>query len=92
MTRVLVTRGLKKTTRLGGVRPAKLLDGTFAYFNDDNTAGIADCVRFCLVVVVREILTLGEGFNTQVVTRWSFNLVVREILTLGERGGFQHSH
>jgi hypothetical protein len=44
MSRVLVTRGLKRTTRLGGVRPARLLDGTFAYFNDDNTAGIADCV------------------------------------------------
>ena len=46
MTRVLVTRGLKKTTRLGGVRPARVLDKWFAYFNDDNAAGIADCVRF----------------------------------------------
>ena len=32
----------------------------------------------------REILTLGEGFNTQVITLWCFNIVGREILTLGE--------
>ena len=32
----------------------------------------------------REILTLGEGFTTQVVTLWCFNTVGREILTLGE--------
>jgi hypothetical protein len=32
----------------------------------------------------REILTLGEGFNTQVITLWCFYIVGREILTLGE--------
>jgi hypothetical protein len=34
-------------------------------------------------LVDREILTMGEGFNTQVFTQ-SFNTMVREILTLGE--------
>jgi hypothetical protein len=29
-------------------------------------------------------LTLGEGFNTQVITLWCFYIVGREILTLGE--------
>jgi hypothetical protein len=34
----------------------------------------------------REILTLGEGFNTEVIifTPWCFYIVGREILTLGE--------
>ena len=32
----------------------------------------------------RKILTLGEGFTTQVVTLWCFNTVGRKILTLGE--------
>jgi hypothetical protein len=32
----------------------------------------------------REILTLGEGFNTQVITLWCFYIVGRGILTLGE--------
>ena len=32
----------------------------------------------------REILTLGEGFNTQVITLWCYYIVGREILTLGE--------
>ena len=45
-SRVLVTRGLKKGTRLVGVRPARLRDGMLSYFNDDNRAGIEDCVRF----------------------------------------------
>ena len=31
-----------------------------------------------------EILTLGEGFNTQVITLWCFNRVGRKILTLRE--------
>ncbi len=31
-----------------------------------------------------QILTLGEGFNTQVITLWCFYIVGREILTLGE--------
>jgi hypothetical protein len=44
--------------------------------------------RISFNIVVREILTLGEGFNTQDVTQ-SFNMVVREILTLGE--GFKVS-
>ena len=35
------------------------------------------------VANLREILSLGEGFNTQVVTLWCFNIVVREILTWG---------
>ena len=35
------------------------------------------------VANLREILTLGEGFNTQVVTLWCFNIVVRETLTWG---------
>jgi hypothetical protein len=26
---------------------------------------------------------MGEGFNTQVITLWCFNIVGREILTLG---------
>jgi len=64
MSRVLVTRGLKKTTRLGGVRPARLLDGTFAYFNDDNTAGIADCVRFA-----DGAYTLFDGTRHEIVFR-----------------------
>ena len=64
MTRVLVTRGLKKTTRLGGVRPAKLLDGTFAYFNDDNAANIADCVRFA-----DGAYTLFDGTRHEIVFR-----------------------
>jgi hypothetical protein len=34
--------------------------------------------------VGREVLTLGEGFNTQVITLWCFYIVGREILTLGE--------
>jgi hypothetical protein len=34
-------------------------------------------------IVGREILTLGEGFNTQVITLWCFNIVGREILTVG---------
>ena len=46
MTRVLATRGLKETTRLAGVKPARELDGTYSYFNDDNSAGLADCLRF----------------------------------------------
>ncbi len=29
-------------------------------------------------------MTLGEGFNTQVITLWCFYIVGREILTLGE--------
>ena len=33
---------------------------------------------------LREFLTLGEGFNTQVITLWCFYIVGREILTLGE--------
>jgi hypothetical protein len=32
----------------------------------------------------RKILTLEEGFTTQVVTLWCFNTVGRKILTLGE--------
>jgi hypothetical protein len=32
---------------------------------------------FNLEPVVREILTLGEGFTTQVVTLWCFNTVLR---------------
>jgi hypothetical protein len=64
MSRVLVTRGLKRTTRLGGVRPARLLDGTFAYFNDDNTAGIADCVRFA-----DGAYTLFDGTRHEIVFR-----------------------
>ena len=46
MSRVLVTRGLKKGIRLAGVGPLKKMDGIFTYFNDDNSAGIDDCVRF----------------------------------------------
>ena len=46
MTRVLATKGLKETTRLAGVKPARVLDGTYSYFNDDNSAGLADCLRF----------------------------------------------
>ena len=37
------------------------------------------------------MVTLGEGFNTQVVTLWCFNIVVREILTLGDGGGLLSS-
>ena len=40
-------------------------------------------MHFNILVVGREILTLGEGFNTQVITLWCFNIVGREILTLG---------
>jgi hypothetical protein len=36
------------------------------------------------ILLRREILTLGEGFNTQVITLWCFYIVGREILTLGE--------
>ncbi len=35
-------------------------------------------------LVGRENLTLGEGFNTQVITLWCFYIVGRENLTLGE--------
>ena len=35
----------------------------------------------------REILTLGEGFNTQEITLWCFYIVGREILTLGFNTG-----
>ena len=35
-------------------------------------------------IVGRNILTLGEGFNTQVLTIWCCYVVGREILTLGE--------
>ena len=45
MSRVLVTRGLKKGTRLVGVRPVRLRDKINSYFNEDNSAGIGDCVR-----------------------------------------------
>jgi len=37
-----------------------------------------------LYIARREILTLGEGFNTQVITLWCFYIVGREISTLGE--------
>ena len=33
---------------------------------------------WCFNIVGREILTLGEGFNTQVITLWCFNIVGRE--------------
>ena len=39
-------------------------------------------VRACFYAVVgREILTLGEGFNTQVITLWCFYIVPPERLT-----------
>ena len=44
MTRVLVVRGIKRGTRLAGVRPL-MRDGIHAYFNDDNEAKIANCLR-----------------------------------------------
>jgi hypothetical protein len=46
MSRVLITKGLKRTTRLVGVGTAKRLDRTFTYFNPDNAAGLDECVRF----------------------------------------------
>lgn len=46
MTRVLITPGIKPGTRLIGVRSAKVYDATFSYFNDDNSAGMDDCVRW----------------------------------------------
>ena len=45
MTRVLGVEGLRKGTRLAGVQPLKK-DGILSYFNDDNWAGLEDCVRF----------------------------------------------
>ena len=44
MSRVLVTEGLKRGTRLAGVAPLKR-DGHFAYFNKDNAAALEDCLR-----------------------------------------------
>ena len=46
MTRWVFTHGLKSSTRLIGVTPARDRDGILAYFNEDNSAGISDCVRF----------------------------------------------
>jgi hypothetical protein len=42
--------------------------------------------------VVREISTLGEGFNTQVVTLWCFNIehIGARGFDLHLGGGFQH--
>jgi hypothetical protein len=37
----------------------------------------AEVRYFNLEPVVREILTLGEGFTIQVVTLWCFNTVLR---------------
>ena len=46
MTRWVFTEGLKSTTRLAGVTAARDNDGVLSYFNEDNSAGIGDCVRF----------------------------------------------
>ena len=46
MSRVLVTKGIKASTRLAGVGPSRRLDKTLSFFNDDNSAGIEDCLRF----------------------------------------------
>ena len=46
MSRVLVTKGIKASTRLAGVGPSRRLDKTLSYFNDDNSARIEDCLRF----------------------------------------------
>ena len=44
MSRVLVTQGLKRGTRLAGVGPLKK-DGHWTYFNDDNSASLEDCLK-----------------------------------------------
>ena len=46
MTRVVFTHGLKATTRLAGVTAMRDRDGILSYFNEDNSAGISDCVRY----------------------------------------------
>ena len=47
-------------------------------------SGAGSYTLWCFNTVGRKILTLGEGFTTQVVTLWCFNTVGRKILTLGE--------
>jgi len=44
MSRVLVTQGLKRGTRLAGVGPLKR-DGHWTYFNEDNSASLEDCLK-----------------------------------------------
>ena len=44
MTRVLAVEGIKKGTRLAGVRPL-LRDGIQSYFNEDNEAKISNCLQ-----------------------------------------------
>ena len=78
-------------------RPHEKADGSVAAFIPrNNTAweiprdfdlGVSTLLghyrNYSFNLVVREILTLGEGFNSQVFTQ-SFNTMVREILTSGE--------
>jgi hypothetical protein len=44
MSRVLVTQGLKRGTRLAGVGPLKR-DGHWTYFNTDNSASLENCLK-----------------------------------------------
>ena len=46
LSRAIFTEGLKCDTRLMSVTKARDLDGILSYFNEDNMAGISDCVRF----------------------------------------------
>jgi hypothetical protein len=58
---------------------------------DNNVAYRPVLVHLTLVRETgRKILTLGEGFNTQVITLWCFNIVGRKILDPWGRA-FQHS-
>ncbi len=46
---------------------------------------------WCFYIVGREILTLGEGFNTQVITLWCFYIVIvvyRGVLVVWVTWGF----
>ena len=61
----------------------KVTDRKWATIKTGKVVLLATTCTSSEVANLREILTLGEGFNTQVVTLWCFNIVVREILTWG---------
>ena len=69
--------------RSPGSRPLRAAVGLPALKRDFKSIRVSQLVSYFSVppraqsAELREILTLGEGFNTQVVTQWCFNIVSR---------------